>query len=54
LQKILTLAEKNGIAKSDISSGVLTVRSFYDAGFALRESCQLYFGTSSPQNLALC
>jgi hypothetical protein len=30
LQKILTLAEKNGIAKSDISSGVLTVRPFYE------------------------
>jgi uncharacterized protein YggE len=30
LQKILTLAEKNGIGKSDISSGVLTVRPFYE------------------------
>ena len=30
LQKILALAEKNGIAKSDISSGVLTVRPFYE------------------------
>jgi uncharacterized protein YggE len=30
LQKILTLAEKNGIGKGDISSGVLTVRPFYE------------------------
>jgi uncharacterized protein YggE len=30
LQKILTLAEKNGISKGDISSGVLTVRPFYE------------------------
>ena len=30
LQKILALAEKNGIAKSDISTGVLTVRPFYE------------------------
>jgi uncharacterized protein YggE len=30
LQKILILAEKNGIAKSDVSSGVLTVRPFYE------------------------
>jgi hypothetical protein len=29
LQKILSLAEKNGIAKSDIATGVLTVRPFY-------------------------
>jgi len=30
LQRILTLAEKNGVAKADISSGVLTIRPFYD------------------------
>jgi hypothetical protein len=30
LQKILSLAEKNGIAKSDIATGVLTVRPFYE------------------------
>jgi uncharacterized protein YggE len=30
LQRIISLAEKNGLAKEDLSSGVLTVRPYYD------------------------
>jgi uncharacterized protein YggE len=30
MQKIINLAEKNGLKKEDISSGVLTVRPFYE------------------------
>ena len=30
MQKIITLAEKNGLAKEDLTSGVLTVRPYYD------------------------
>jgi uncharacterized protein len=29
-QKIISLAEKNGLAKEDLASGVLTVRPYYD------------------------
>jgi uncharacterized protein len=44
LQKILTLAEKNGIAKSDISSGVLTVRPFYEGDRRKRAKSYLVQG----------
>lgn len=30
MQKIISLAEKNGLAKPDLTSGVLTVRPYYD------------------------
>ena len=30
MQKIIALAEKNGLAKEDLTSGVLTVRPYYD------------------------
>src|SRR5262245_61345341 len=30
VQKILALAQKNGVAPTDISSGVLTIRPFYE------------------------
>ena len=30
MQRIISLAEKNGLAKEDLSSGVLTVRPYYD------------------------
>jgi len=30
LQKVLALADKNGIAKTDVNSGVLTVQPYYD------------------------
>jgi uncharacterized protein YggE len=30
MQKIVSLAEKNGVKKEDVSSGVLTVRPYYD------------------------
>jgi len=30
VQKILALAQKNGVAQNDISSGVLTIRPFYE------------------------
>lgn len=30
IQKIIALAEKNGLQKEDVSSGVLTVRPYYD------------------------
>ncbi len=30
MQKIISLAEKNGLAKEDLASGVLTVRPYYD------------------------
>ncbi|HVO57950.1 MAG TPA: SIMPL domain-containing protein [Dongiaceae bacterium] len=30
LQRILALAEKNGVGRADISSGVLTIRPYYD------------------------
>jgi uncharacterized protein len=44
LQKILTLAEKNGIPKSDISSGVLTVRPFYEGDRKKRAKSYLVQG----------
>src|SRR5712692_2214413 len=31
MQRIISLAEKNGLAKEDLSSGVLTVRPYYDS-----------------------
>jgi len=30
MQKIVTLADKNGLIKSDVASGVLTVRPYYE------------------------
>ncbi len=30
MQKIIALADKNGVAKADVASGVLTVRPFYE------------------------
>ena len=30
MQKVIALAEKNGLAKEDVTSGVLTVRPYYD------------------------
>lgn len=44
LQKILTLAEKNGVPKQDISAGVLTVRPFYEGDRRKRAKSYLVQG----------
>ena len=44
LQKILALAEKNGVGKSDISTGVLTVRPFYEGDRKKRAKSYLVQG----------
>ena len=44
LQKILSLADKNGIAKQDISAGVLTVRPFYEGDRRKRAKSYLVQG----------
>lgn len=44
VQKILALAQKNGIAQSDISSGVLTIRPFYEGDRKKRARSFLVLG----------
>ena len=44
LQKILALAERNGVGKSDISTGVLTVRPFYEGDRKRRAKSYLVQG----------